>query len=75
MDNLQASISIGMTKQVRSFEPVNVHISIQNVTKDTTKEQVSELLDAKVSELAQVIGSWLAKHVNAKVQELRGDEI
>jgi hypothetical protein len=68
---LSASVSIGMTRQVRQYEPVNVHISVQGITAETPMEEVEELCRTTVAEAAKVIGKQLVREVNAKLEDLR----
>lgn len=71
MSELTASISVGMTRQVRQFEPVNIHVSIQGYTAETPLETVEEFCNTSIPEAVKVIGKALSKQMNAELERLR----
>jgi hypothetical protein len=74
-EKLTATISVGATRQIRQYEPINGHISIQGVTAETTPEAVRGLLRGKVKELFPEIAEAAYAMVTAEMKRLRGDEV
>lgn len=68
---LSATVSIGMTKQVRQYEPVNVHISLQGITASTTVADIQPLLEQAVPSIAKALGAALVAEVNRQVEANR----
>lgn len=71
MGGLTASISVGLTKQVQRYEPINIHVSIQGVTPETPMEEIAEFCDQAIPEAIKTIGRKLEKQINAEVERLR----
>lgn len=68
---LQASVSAAVTRQIRQYEPLNVHVTVQNVTAETPIEDVKALLDAKVKDVAALVAEWTYRTVTSEIQRLR----
>lgn len=70
---LTASISVGATRQVRQYEPINGHISIQGITAKTTKEDIQGLLQGTIKELFPEVAEAAYRLATVEMKRLQAE--